>query len=103
MYAIVETGGKQFKVSEGMTLYVEKLDAVVGDTVTLDKVFLVEKDGEVTVGAPHVAGASVTASVVEHGKAKKILVFKYKSKKNYRRRQGHRQPYTKLKVNAINA
>ncbi len=103
MYAIVETGGKQFKVSEGMTLYVEKLDAVVGDTVTLDKVFLVEKDGEVTVGAPHVPGASVTVSVVEHGKAKKILVFKYKSKKNYRRKQGHRQPYTKLKVNAINA
>ncbi len=101
LYAIVETGGKQFKVSEGMTLYVEKLDAVAGDTVTLDKVFLVEKDGQVTVGTPHVPGASVTASVVEHGKAKKIHIFKYKSKKNYRRRQGHRQPYTKLKVNAI--
>ncbi len=101
MYAIVETGGKQFKVSEGMNIYVEKLDVVVGDSVTLDKVHLVEKDGQVRVGTPLVQGASVQASVVEHGKNKKIIVFKYKSKKNYRRKQGHRQPYTKLKINTI--
>lgn len=101
MYAIVETGGKQFKVAEGSTLYVEKLAAVEGDTVVLDKVFLVEKDGTVQVGSPYVAGASVTASVVGHGKGKKIIVYKYKSKKNYRRKQGHRQPFTKLKVESI--
>jgi len=101
VYAIVETGGKQFKVSEGATIIVEKLDVVPGDTVTLDKVFLVEKDGHVQVGAPHIAGASVVASVVEHGKAKKIIVFKYKAKKNYRRKQGHRQPFTKLHIDAI--
>ncbi|MCI0183179.1 MAG: 50S ribosomal protein L21 [Acidibacillus sp.] len=103
MYAIVETGGKQFKVSEGMTLYVEKLDHAVGETVTLDKVFLLESDGEVKVGSPFVAGATVTVTVLDHGKAKKIIVYKYKSKKNYRRKQGHRQPFTKVKVTAIQA
>lgn len=102
MYAIVETGGKQFKVSEGSTLYVEKLEAAVGDTITLEKVFLIEKDGHTTVGTPFLQGASVQASVVDHGKAKKIIVFKYKSKKNYRRKQGHRQPYTKLHIESIN-
>jgi large subunit ribosomal protein L21 len=101
MYAIVESGGKQLKVSEGSTIYVEKIEAAVGDTVTLDKVFLLEKDGEVTVGSPVVAGAFVRATVVEHGKDKKIIVFKYKSKKNYRKKQGHRQPFTKLKIEAI--
>lgn len=102
MYAIVESGGKQFKVTEGGTVYVEKVEAVVGDSVTLDKVFLVEKDGQVIVGSPLVAGANVTATVVEHGKDKKIIVFKYKSKKNYRKKQGHRQPFTKLHIDTIN-
>lgn len=103
MYVIVESGGKQFKTSEGMNIYVEKLDAGVGDTVTLDRVFLMEKDGQVTVGTPFIAGVQVKASVVEHGKEKKIIVFKYKSKKNYRRKQGHRQPYTKLHIETIEA
>ncbi|KUO96752.1 50S ribosomal protein L21 [Ferroacidibacillus organovorans] len=101
MYAIVETGGKQFKVTEGSTLYVEKLEAAVGDQVVLDRVYLVEKDQSITVGTPHVPGAKVQVTVLDHGKAKKIIVFKYKSKKNYRRKQGHRQPFTKVRVDAI--
>lgn len=103
MYAIIETGGKQFRVEQGQTLFVEKLDANVGDTVTIDKVLLVEKDGEVKVGAPVVDGAKAVLKVVEHGKGKKVIVFKYKPKKNYRRKQGHRQPYTKVVVEAIQA
>ncbi len=102
VYAIIETGGKQFKVAEGATLYVEKLDAAPGESVTFDKVFLVERDGDVVLGTPHVSGATVTGSIVEHGRGKKIIVYKYKSKKNYRRKQGHRQAYTKVKVTAIN-
>lgn len=103
MYAIIETGGKQYKVEEGTVLYVEKLDAAEGDTVTFDTVLLVSKDGEVKVGTPTVEGATVTGTVKEHGKGKKIVVFKYKPKKNYRRKQGHRQPYTKVVVESINA
>jgi large subunit ribosomal protein L21 len=103
MYAIVETGGKQFKVSEGATIVVEKLSAAVGETVTLDKVFLVNQEGAVKVGAPYVDGAKVVAKVVEHGRDKKIIVFKYKAKKNYHKKQGHRQPFTKLVVESIQA
>ena len=103
MYAVIETGGKQFKVQEGDELLVEKLEANVGDSVTIDKVLLVEKDGAVKVGTPVVAGASAVLKVVEHGKGAKVIVFKYKSKKNYRRKQGHRQPYTKVLVEALNA
>lgn len=103
MYAVFETGGKQFRVSEGDTLLVEKLDAAVGETVTFEKVFLIEQDGSFRIGQPLVAGASVAATVVEHGKAKKIIVYKYKSKKNYRRKQGHRQPFTKIAITAIQA
>lgn len=103
MYAVIETGGKQFRAEEGNTLYVEKLNANVGDTVTIDQVLLVEKDGAVKVGTPVVDGAKVVLKVVEHGKGEKIIVFKYKSKKNYRRKQGHRQPYTKVVVEAIQA
>jgi large subunit ribosomal protein L21 len=103
MYAIVETGGKQFKVSQGDTIYVEKLDAEVGSSITLDKVFLVSTDKGVSVGTPTVDGAKVVAKVEEHGKGKKIVVFKYKAKKNYHKKQGHRQPYTKLKIEAIEA
>ncbi|MCY0869991.1 MAG: 50S ribosomal protein L21 [Firmicutes bacterium] len=101
MYAIMETGGKQYKVSVGQVVTVEKLDVAQGETVLFDKVFLVEDGGAVKVGTPHVPGATVTGSVVEHGKAKKIIVYKYKSKKNYRRKQGHRQPFTTVKIDAI--
>ncbi|WP_139490285.1 50S ribosomal protein L21 [Brevibacillus dissolubilis] len=102
MYAIIVTGGKQYKVEEGSTLYIEKLVANEGDTVTFDQVLLVSKDGKVTAGAPTVAGASVTAKVEKHGKGEKIIVFKYKAKKNYRKKQGHRQPFTKVVVEKIN-
>ena len=100
MYAIVETGGKQVKVAEGQTITVEKLNAEVGETVTLDKVLFI--GGEtVKVGNPYVEGAKGTAKVAEHGKHKKIIVFKYKPKKNYSKKQGHRQPYTKLVIEKI--
>ncbi len=102
MYAIIETGGKQIKVEAGQEIYVEKLGVQADEVVTFDKVLLV--GGEtVKVGAPTVEGATVTAKVVKEGRAKKITVFKYKAKKNYRRKQGHRQPYTKLVVESINA
>ncbi|MBX6352891.1 MAG: 50S ribosomal protein L21 [Thermoflavifilum sp.] len=101
MYAIIETGGKQYRVSQGDTIVVEKLPAEVGSTVTLDKVHLVHTGEKLQVGAPYVAGAKVVAKVVEHGRGKKIVVFKYKPKKNYHRKQGHRQPYTKLTIEAI--
>lgn len=103
MYAIIETGGKQYRVQEGDTLFVEKLEANQGDVVTIDSVLAVSKDGKLTVGAPVVKGAKVEAKVVEQGKGKKIIVFKYKPKKDYRRKQGHRQPYTKLVIEKINA
>ena len=103
MYAVIETGGKQFRVQEGDVIYVEKLDANVGDAVTIDKVLLVEKDGVFTIGTPVVAGAAAVLKVVEHGKGEKIIVFKFKAKKNYRRKQGHRQPYTKVVVEALQA
>ncbi|MBM7606950.1 MULTISPECIES: 50S ribosomal protein L21 [Bacillales] len=102
MYAIIETGGKQIKVEAGQEIYVEKLGVQADEVVTFDKVLFV--GGEtVKVGAPTVEGATVTAKVVKEGRAKKITVFKYKAKKNYRRKQGHRQPYTKLVVESINA
>jgi large subunit ribosomal protein L21 len=102
MYAIIETGGKQIKVEEGQVIYIEKLDTNAGDTVTFDKVLFVGGES-IKVGSPTVEGATVTAKVEKNGKAKKILVFKYKSKKNYRRKQGHRQPYTKVVIEKINA
>ncbi|MDT8715285.1 50S ribosomal protein L21 [Clostridium sp. 19966] len=104
MYAVVVTGGKQYKVSEGDVIFVEKLEAEVDSTVELDNVLVVSKDnGEVVVGKPAVEGAKVVAKVAAQGKAKKIIVFKYKPKKDYRRKQGHRQPYTKLVVEKIEA
>lgn len=103
MYAIIETGGKQYRVQEGDTLYVEKLDANQGDVITIDSVLAVSKDGKLTVGTPVVDGAKVEAKVLEQGKGKKIIVFKYKPKKDYRKKQGHRQPYTKLVIEKINA
>ena len=104
MYAVVATGGKQYKVSEGDVVYVEKLDGEVDSTVELDKVLIVNKDdaGGV-IGKPEVDGAKVSAKILAQGKSKKIIVFKYKAKKDYRRKQGHRQPYTKLQIEKIDA
>ena len=100
MYAIIVTGGKQYKVSEGDVIYVEKLNAE-GEIVEFDNVLMTIDGENVTVGAPNVDGAKVTAKILKNGKAKKIMVFKFKAKKNYRRRQGHRQPYTKLQIEKI--
>lgn len=101
MYAIIETGGKQVKVTEGEAVYIEKLNADAEETVTFDKVLFVGGD-DVKVGAPYVDGASVEAKVEKHGRQKKINVIKFKPKKNYSRKQGHRQPYTKVVINKIN-
>ena len=103
MHAIIETGGKQYKVAQGDVLYIEKLPQEAGDSVTFDKVLAVLNGDNATFGAPTVSGASVEAKVVKNGKGKKVLVFKYKPKKNYRRRQGHRQPYTKVEITKVNA
>ncbi len=102
MYAIIETGGKQYKVSEGDVIFIEKLEAAEGETVTFDKVLVVADGDKVNVGAPVVDGASVTAKVEKQGKSKKIYVFKMKRKKNYRRKKGHRQPFTKVTIEKIN-
>lgn len=103
MYAIIQTGGKQYRVAEGDVVVIEKLEAGEGEAVEFDRVLTVVKDGEVVVGKPVVAGAKVTGKVVAQGKGKKILVFKYKAKSNYRRRQGHRQPFTKVVIEKIEA
>ncbi len=103
MTAIIETGGKQYKVAEGDVLFIEKLNSEAGDEIKFDKVLAVLGEGEAKFGAPVVEGASVDASVVKNGKGKKIVVFKYKPKKGYRLRQGHRQPYTKVEIKKINA
>ncbi len=103
MYAIIVTGGKQYKVSEGESIYVEKLGAEDGSSVTFDKVLAIGEGADLKVGAPYVEGATVSATVDKNGKKKKVLVYKMKPKKGYRRKQGHRQPYTKVTINAINA
>lgn len=103
MYAIIETGGKQYRVQEGDVLFIEKLNVEAGDTVDFDQVLAVSNGTELTIGAPLVEGAKVSATVEKNGKAKKIIVFKYKAKKDYRKKQGHRQPYTKVVINKINA
>ncbi|WP_277584474.1 50S ribosomal protein L21 [Psychrobacillus antarcticus] len=100
MYAIIETGGKQVKVEQGQEIYIEKLDVNADEVVTFDKVLFVGGE-DVKIGVPFVEGATVTAKVVKSGKAKKITVFKYKAKKNYHKKQGHRQPYTKLVIETI--
>lgn len=100
MHAIIETGGKQYRVQERDVLMVEKLEVEEGSVITLDRVLAILNDGDVKTGSP-VEGASVTAKVLAHGKGKKIRVFKYKSKSNYRRRQGHRQPFTRLMIESI--
>lgn len=100
MYAIIVTGGKQYKVSEGDTLFIEKKDVATGETVKFEEVLAVsDSEGNFTVNP---AGASVDATVVAHGKDKKIIVYKYKPKKGYHKKQGHRQPYTKVKIEKIN-
>ena len=103
MHAIIETGGKQYKVAEGDTLFIEKLPVEAGDNVTFDKILAILDGDKATFGAPTVAGASVAATVVKNGKGKKIRIFKYTPKKGYRKRQGHRQPYTKVEIGAIKA
>jgi large subunit ribosomal protein L21 len=103
MYAIIETGGKQYKVQEGDVLFIEKLNAAEGDVVSFDRVLAVSKETGLVVGAPLVSGAAVSAKVERHGKGAKIIVYKYKAKKNYRKKQGHRQPYTKVVVEKIKA
>lgn len=102
-YAIVETGGKQYRVQPGETVRIEKLQANEGDSIVLDKVLAVSQDGKLTVGTPYVEGAKVTASVKAQGKAPKILVFKYHNKTNYRRKTGHRQPFTAVTIEKIEA
>ena len=102
MYAVIETGGKQYKVENGDVVFIEKLNVEAGETVTFDKVLIVGGE-DVKVGAPYVEGATVTANVVKNGKDKKIIVYKYKPKKGYHKKQGHRQPYTKVEITAINA
>ena len=103
MYAIIETGGKQYKVSPGDVVFVEKLEANEGDAVTFDKVVAVGGEEGFTMGEPLVSGAGVTGTVLKNGKGKKIRIFKYSPKKGYRNRQGHRQPYTKVQIDAIKA
>ena len=102
MYAIVEISGKQYKVQEGQIVFVDRLEnEEEGNKVTFDRVLMISDDKKVTIGQDTVKGAKVEASVVGHGKAKKIVVYKYKAKKNYRRTQGHRQPYTKIQIEKI--
>ena len=103
MYAIIETGGKQYKVQNGDTLFIEKLDAAEEASVTFDKVIALHDDAGLKVGAPYVEGATVTANVLKNGKGKKITVFTYKPKKGSSRKMGHRQPYTKVQIDTINA
>ncbi len=103
MYAIIETGGKQYKVENGDVIFIEKLDVEADAEVTFDKVIAIGADDGIKVGAPYVDGASVSAKVVKNGKGKKIVVATYKPKKNEKRKMGHRQPYTKVEISAINA
>ncbi len=103
MYAIIETGGKQYKVEAGDVLFIEKLDVEADSEVTFDKVIAVGAEDGIKVGAPYVEGATVTAKAIKNGKGKKVVVFTYKPKKNAKRKMGHRQPYTKVEIAAINA
>ena len=103
MYAIIKTGGKQLRVSEGDIISVEKLPTEDGQKVVFDEVLMVGEDEGIKTGTPYLDGASVEGTVLRHGKGKKIIVFKFKSKKNYRKKQGHRQPFTQVKIEKINA
>ncbi len=101
MYALIETGGKQYKIQEGDILSIEKLGADQGEKINFDKVLLLSSEEGVKIGKPYVEGAAVEGEVLFHGKDKKIIVFKYKAKKNYRKKQGHRQPFTRVKITKI--
>ena len=101
MYAIIETGGKQVRVEEGQEIFVERLNVEADQDYTFDKVMMIGGD-KTKIGTPYIKGATVTAKVVKNGKAKKVIVYKYKPKKDYHRKQGHRQPYTKLTIEKIN-
>ena len=101
MYAIIETGGKQYKVAEGDVIRVEKLNVEAGAKYDFDKVIVVAKGDDVAVGAPYVEGAKVSATVIGDGKDKKVVVYKFKSKKGFHKKNGHRQPYTELKIDTI--
>ena len=103
MYAVVETGGKQYKVTVGETVDVERLKADIGETVELDRVLMIADGEQVQVGSPVVDGASVSATVVDHDRARKVIVFKYRPKQRYRRKTGHRQDYTRLRIDEIKA
>ena len=103
MFAVIETGGKQYRVAEGETVHIEKLDGAVGDNVQFDQVLLVGEGENVSVGQPIVSGATVAGEIVEHGKAKRLVVFKFKRRKDYRRRNGHRQHYTAVKITSVAA
>ena len=102
MYAVIQTGGKQYRVQQGDVIFVEKINAQADEAVTFDEVLLVGNDGETKIGTPVVAGAKVEGKVMAQVKSKKIVVYKYKAKKNERKKQGHRQPYTKVEITAIN-
>lgn len=101
MYAVIETGGKQYKVQEGDIISVEKIESKEGDKIDFSKVLLVSKEDGLVVGKPYVEGAKVEGTILGQGKGKKIVVFKYKAKKNYKKKQGHRQPFTKVKIEKI--
>ena len=101
VFAIIETGGKQYKVNEGDVVFIEKLEVAAGDKVTFDKVLALSGDNGFTAGAPYVEGASVVANVVKNGKGKKLYILKYKSKNNEKKKIGHRQPYTKVQIEKI--
>ncbi|WP_100065084.1 50S ribosomal protein L21 [Miniphocaeibacter massiliensis] len=101
MYAVLQTGGKQYNVEAGKCYYVEKLNAEIGETVEFDNVLLIADGDNVKVGSPNVEGAKIKATVEAQGKGKKVIVFKFKPKKNYRKKKGHRQPFTKIKIEAI--
>ena len=103
MYAVIKTGGKQFRVKQGDVIFVEKLNAAAEETVSFDEVLLIGKDDATVIGTPVVAGATVSGKVLAQVKGQKITVYKYKAKKNERKKQGHRQPYTKVEITAINA
>lgn len=101
MYAVIETGGKQYRVQEGDVVTIEKLNVEAGEKVEFDKVLVLAGEGDLKVGAPYVEGAKVFGEVVENGKGQKVIIFKYKSKKDYRKKQGHRQPYTMVKIESL--
>ena len=103
VYAVIKTGGKQYRVQQGDVIFIEKLNSQAGDTVSFDEVLLVSNEDATTIGNPTVAGAKVEGKVLSQVKGQKIVVYKYKAKKNERKKQGHRQPYTKVEITGINA